>query len=46
MSLRLPPTLDGTVAGNLLRDNVGTQVKPFKQVSVIVPGPRLEAASD
>ncbi len=30
------------VSGNLLRDNVGVQVRPFKQVTVIVPGARSE----
>jgi hypothetical protein len=28
------------VSGNILKANVGAQVKPFKQVSFIVPGPR------
>jgi thymidylate synthase len=30
------------VSGNLLRDNVGAQVKPFKRVQTIVPGTRSE----
>ncbi len=31
------------VSGNLLRDNVAAQVKPFKDVTVIVPAQRAEA---
>lgn len=30
------------VSGNILKDNVGAQVKPFKRVSMIVPGTRSE----
>jgi hypothetical protein len=30
------------VSGNLLRDNVAQQVKPFKQVQYLRPGPRSE----
>jgi hypothetical protein len=30
------------ISGNLLKDNVGAQVKPFKQVRYIKPGPQNE----
>ncbi len=30
------------VSGNILKDNVGTQVKPFKRIPIIVPGTRSE----
>jgi hypothetical protein len=30
------------VSGNILKDNVGAQVKPFKRIPVIVPGTRSE----
>lgn len=34
------------VSGNLLRDNVGVQVRPFKQMTVIVPDTRLEVPGE
>jgi hypothetical protein len=30
------------ISGNLLKDNVGAQVKPFKRIQVIAPGTRSE----
>ena len=30
------------ISGNILRDNIGTQVKPFKQVQYIAPGIKSE----
>jgi hypothetical protein len=30
------------ISGNLLKDNVGAQIKPFKRVQYFVPGMRSE----
>ncbi len=44
-SMGIDPDFDDTlmhVSGNLLRDDVGAQVKPFKQVQVFVPAGRVD----
>ena len=34
------------VSGNIMRDEVGAQVKPYKKVQYIVPGPKSEGKRD
>jgi hypothetical protein len=44
-SMGIDPDFDDTlmhVSGNVMRDNVGEQVKPFKKIQYIRPGDRSE----